>query len=221
MNKAIYILICVTLLCVIPLVSSSLGTFKQNELIQIRVLANCSTINMTEVTIGNITYIINKQMTNLGGQTFNYTFANTSNLGTYTYSWYNPCIDCSQGDCGNSFEITATGYKVTSEQTTIMFFIVGVIFLVGLLFFIFGMRIENPAIKLFCLCMTVLLIVFLVGYIVSMANITISEFTGLTNGFQPIYIIFITLLTAGGVGLVVYLIAFGMISFSKFRGLRE
>ena len=103
-------------------ISASLGTFKLNDCVQIRVLANCSDVNITEVSNSQETYILNVPMSNLGGQTFNYTFCNTSLLGTYSYSWNNPCIDCSYGDCGNSFEITPTGTILTMTQIYIYLF---------------------------------------------------------------------------------------------------
>lgn len=100
--------------------SAGLGTFQQNEVVNIRVLANCSTVNITEVNNGETTYIINKAMNNLGGQTFNYSFSNTSKIGTYSYSWNNPCVDCASNECGNSFEVTSTGDTSMDSQTGVI-----------------------------------------------------------------------------------------------------
>lgn len=110
-------------------VSASLGTFKQNECVDIRVLANCTGVNLTEVR----GQVINAPMTLLGGQTFNYTFCNTTNLGEYIYSWDNVCIDCSQGDCGNSFIITPNGKDLTTGGGVMFIvFIVGILFIFSL-----------------------------------------------------------------------------------------
>ena len=116
-----------TFLLVAPLMSASLGTFKQDVCVDIRVLANCSNVDLIEVTNGNNLYVINDAMTNLGGQTFNYTFCSTNYTGEYTYSWNPDCADCSQGDCGNSFLITSNGKEPPTA---------GVIVLFSLLFFI-------------------------------------------------------------------------------------
>jgi len=115
MNKQ-YLLIMFSLILVMGSVSANLGCFKQNDPVSIRVLANCTSINITEVSILDKAYVINSQMTNLGGQTFNYTFRNTSSLGEYSFSWNNPCVDCSQGDCGNSFTVTHSGICQTTSQ---------------------------------------------------------------------------------------------------------
>jgi len=97
------------MLFIIPLCNANLGTFKQNTCVDIRVLSNCTTVNLIEVNDGTTTYIINSAMEKLGGQTFNYSFCNTSKLGTYAYSWDETCVDCSGGLCGNSLEVTSTG----------------------------------------------------------------------------------------------------------------
>lgn len=129
MKKILIIMFVITM--IIPLVSSSLGTFKQNECVSIRVLANCSNVNLTEVSNNNETFIINQPMTNLGGQTFNYTFCNTSKIDTYTYSWNNYCVDCSNNDCGNSFDITKNGREQATGGVIVLFVI---IFLILVLF---------------------------------------------------------------------------------------
>lgn len=123
-------------------VSASLGTFKQGECISIKVLANCSNINLTEVTNANGTFVLNGAMTNLGGQTFNYTFCNTTYLGKYAYSWNNPCIDCSLYDCGNEFYVTTTG---KDYGNIIPLFI----FLGGLILFGFAFFGKNEYLGLF------------------------------------------------------------------------
>lgn len=129
----------------LPFISADLGTVKQGDCINIRVLANCSAVNITEVTNGLNEYIINDVMTNLGGQTFNYTFCNTSTLGTYDYSWNNICVDCSQGDCENSFEVTATGAdKISSGESTILIIMIISLLALSLFFFVLGMKIVNP-----------------------------------------------------------------------------
>lgn len=118
----------IILFSVLPLANANLGTFKQNECVPIRVLANCSNINLVEVTINNKdSFIINSPMQNIGGQTFNYTFCDTAELGTYSYSWDNPCLDCGQGDCGNDFTITPSGYSGTLGFYLILLAIVVVI----------------------------------------------------------------------------------------------
>lgn len=128
-NKLIVAFIFAIFLISLASVSANLGVFKQNECVSIRVLANCSSVNLTEITHGKTTETINSDMTNLGGQTFNYSFCNTSDLGTYTYSWNNICVDCSNGDCGNSFEV-----KGGDLTFIIIIFALAIIFLICSIF---------------------------------------------------------------------------------------
>jgi len=137
MKKLLILMLAIIL--VLPLINASLGTFKQNDCIMIRVLANCSAVNLTEVSNNNITYVINSPMTNLGGQTFNYSFCNTSLISTYSYSWDNPCVDCSENNCGNDFEITFTGEKVSLSNIIIVIVFLALI----ILFFILGYSFEK------------------------------------------------------------------------------
>jgi hypothetical protein len=134
-TKYATLLLFVCILC-FSFTSASLGTFKQNEIVDIRILANCTNVDLTEVNDGTNTFLINSAMTNLGGQTWSYNFTNTSKIGTYSYSWNNPCVDCATNDCGNSFEVTATGTYITDvgqiSVGLIYFFIImgfGLIFL--------------------------------------------------------------------------------------------
>ena len=94
----------VFIITVMGLANADLGTFAPKSCVQIRTLANCS-VTLNEVTSPTQTFRINTTMTNLGGQTYNYTFCNTSTLGTYTYSWSGSCLNCASDNCGNSFQI--------------------------------------------------------------------------------------------------------------------
>lgn len=121
----------VVVISLLPSAYADLGTFKKDTCVTIRVLSNCSYVNLTEVTTLNKTYIINNRMTRLGGQTFNYSFCNTSDEGIYSYSWFPSCQDCTQVNCGNSFLINGNGKNNQSDMVT-LFFILAFLFLIGI-----------------------------------------------------------------------------------------
>ena len=202
-------------------VSADLGTYKLNSCVSIRVLANCSNINLTEVSNKNITYKINSPMTNLGGQTFNYSFCNTTLIDTYSFSWNNPCVDCSQGDCGNSFTITPTGYQVDTGKSIIIFASLGMLIIMSLIMFYFGYHINNLTIKIFTIGFSALLLILSLGFILTVLNSSLAEFTTITSIINVVYILSVALLTVGGIGIIVWLIAFVFTMFSKYRGLRD
>lgn len=124
------------------MVNAELNMVKSGNCINLRVLSNCLTISLIEVS-NNQTFFINSSMTHLGGQTFNYSFCNTSSLGIYTFSWDDPCIDCSFGGCGNSFTSTITGSDLTISKavTYILIFVISFLIFVGLL--LFGMMLPS------------------------------------------------------------------------------
>lgn len=119
--------------------SASLGTVQQNECMTIRVLANCSSVNLTEVSSVNQSFIINSEMTK-NGQTFNYSFCDTQSLGVHTFSWDNYCVDCSVYGCGNSFEVTYDGNEVNLQRSVLS---LGLVSILTLLFVLIVININK------------------------------------------------------------------------------
>lgn len=139
MNKK-YFLFLFMFIVFVSFASANLGVVKQGDCINIRVLSNCSSINISEVTNFNETIFLNKAMNNSAGQsrqTFNYTFCATEIIGTYAFSWDNHCKDCSVDGCGNTFEVTYDG-NIPSLQRSILS-----LGLIGILFFMFILIIFN------------------------------------------------------------------------------
>jgi len=112
----------------LPSILADLGTFKQNDCVQIKTILNSSNVNISTINYPNSSVIISNQEMTKSGMTFNYTFCNTSTLGVYTYDYF----DYAGNTYVNSFEISYSGEEVTSEQ--IYIWIIGLIFLVGLIF---------------------------------------------------------------------------------------
>lgn len=217
----IAILVTTLVFMILPMVSSSLGSFKQGDCISIRVLANCTNVNLTEVTILNNTYVINKQMTLLGGQTFNYTFCNTSYLGEYSYSWNNYCVDCSNNDCGNTFEVTPTGYTISTSKSIIILIGLFILFIIGAGLFFFGIYNQMPIIKIFSIGLSILIIAYSIGYGLNTMNNSIGEFTNLTSSFSSLFVLMTILLSVGGMGLILFLVYFVFKLWSKQRGFED
>lgn len=189
-------------------INASLGNYKLGEIVPIRVLANCSSINITEVN--GIT--INQQMLFLGGQTFIYNY--TSNkLGTNSYSWNNPCIDCSTGECGNSFEVTPSGALQTTAQGINS---LGIILLVLILMIIFGLvgwKLINNDLFLPAGIFSIVLALILLVYNVWLLYEFKLNYTGSTPDASVAMIIFYIFMTVLGAGLIT---AFALL-FTKWK----
>lgn len=212
-NKITLMLVIITLMMVIPMINADLGTYPQNSCIQIKTILNSTTANISSISYPNSTIILTNQAMTKVGSTFNYTFCNTSTLGTYVYDYF----DDKGNVYVNDFTITSTGYEASISQSITMFIIIGILIIAIILFFLVGMALDYIPFKILFLSLAVILIVFTIGYILQIANITIGEFKSLTDGFTPLYVTFITLLIAGGIGIILYLIASVFKTFQKTR----
>lgn len=114
-------------LLIISLASAGLGTFKQDSCVEIRTILNTTAVNISSIgneKSGVITYVDAPMTKN--GNTFNYTFCNTSNLGNYVYDYY----DTEGYVYVNDFNITPSGdSKPLGFYIIVLFLSIGVIVL--------------------------------------------------------------------------------------------
>lgn len=206
------------LILLMSFTSAGLGTFEQNEVVNIRVLANCSSVNLTEVNDGETTYVINSPMTHLGGQTFNYSFLNTSKIGTYSYSWNNPCVDCASNECGNSFEITVTGNKVTQQQINLIIISLIVLFILAGFFFLLSYLFKHPGTKIFLMALSTITLIIIIGMVASNAGIYLAEYPTMVSMYNTYYKFIIYLSGACMFGIIGWLIYYSLKLFNKSRG---
>jgi hypothetical protein len=191
-------IIMIILCMIIPLASASLGCFKQNDPVPIVTSLNTSSVvisvllspsPLSEILLRNAT--MEKY-----GYAFNYTFLNTSKLGTYSYGYCD-----AEGNCGysNDFIITPTGFcQTTSQGLGSMSFIIlmfGLTVLLGFLGFKFS---ESKLLWVLGIFFIFLALLFVV-YDVFLGFQYYQNYTGEADGGMPqiIFYIFMMLLTAG------------------------
>jgi sensor histidine kinase YesM len=174
--------------------------------------------NITISYPNGTTYINNKQATALGNGAFSY-LTNFSILGIYpvqTFCWDGTYSYSSTG----TYEITNTGYKLDTSKSIVIFIGLGIMLLIGILLFIFGIY-SQGIIKLFSISLSILLIAFSFGYTINILDAGIGEFSGLIGSFNGLWFLFTVLLSVGGIGLVIFLIYVTFKSFSKTRGFED
>ena len=201
------------LLC--PLVSSELGKFKQNECINIVVPLNASSVTLTNVNSPiNSTIILQNKAMSGSNNFFNYTFCNTSQLGTYTYGY------CDQdGNCyGNTFVVNGSGQDVSQSQIILILIGLCILLITGLFFFILSLLFKHPGTKIFLMALSALTLIVLIGIITSNATVYLAEFPGLVNMYNNYYILVITLAGVSMLGIIVWLVYYSFTLFSKSRG---
>lgn len=121
--------------------SSFLGTFKQNDTIQLlQICDDCTYVNFTSMKYPNGEY----ESFNLGmtktNQNFNYTFSNTSKIGCYIYTV--------AGDKGGIYTMESIYFEVTPSGyvNTLGFYFL--IFILSLGIILLGFNREDPTIVL-------------------------------------------------------------------------
>ena len=98
----------------IPNVSASLGTFQQAKCIQLLGSSDANSMNLSSITYpsNGTTKFITAIMTK-NDKTFNYTFCDTNEIGSYLYNYY----DSNGNVWVNDFEITTTGANLSIPQS--------------------------------------------------------------------------------------------------------
>jgi hypothetical protein len=197
-------------------VNADLGTFKQNDCVNIVTALNVSNVILTNVNSpspNSTVLITNKAMTK-NGNFFNYTFCNTSILGVYTYGYCDDSTNC----YSNSFIINGSGQDVSQQQIILIIIGIVVMLIVVAFFFILSLLIKHPGTKIFLMSISALTLIVLIGLISSNANVYLAEFPGIVGIYNTYYIIFMTLAGVSVLGIIIWLIYYSFTLFNKTRG---
>lgn len=208
---------------VMPLISAelqSLSTGKINQEMQLtQTVTNSTYCNLSKITYPNNSILnLNSQMTKSTND-YNYSFTPDS-LGEHSYvTCCNP--DGTETCVGVSFEVTPTGYDITTSKSIIILVGLAIMFLIGILLFIFGIYSINPIIKIFTIGLSILIIGYSVGYGLNTMNNSVGEFTNLTDSISSLFVLMTILLSVGGAGLILFLVYFVFKLWSKQRGFED
>lgn len=170
-NKILFFIILagVLITSLLPFISARLGTFKQNECVEIKAILNADWVYISTINYPNLTIAESNIEMNKTGQTFIYEFCNTSKLGTYIYDFY----DSNEDVYVNDFEITPSGFSISDSQGMLSFgLIISIMLISGLFMFIgykFSEKDKTFPVGLFFIVISLLLSVYTLhlGYIYS------------------------------------------------------
>jgi len=194
------------------------GTGQQNNNFTLVQVCNDASF----ITIGTIqlpdrtTLVIDTNMTFIAAGTYNYTLENTSQVGRYDVT------GISDG-CENTFSffitITPSGQNFDTSQSIIVFgLIIILIFLVGS-FLYFGNKVDYLPFKIFLIALSVLFIMLTVGLALNAVKQLMILGTVFSGIFGSLYTLMLILVSAGGIGLIVYIIYMSVKQFNMNRGL--
>ena len=214
-NRNIYLVLVLTLL-LINLSSASLGSFKQNECVNIRTILNTTAVNISTISSSTTLYISNEAMTK-SGLTFNYTFCNTSDPGTYIYDYF----DTEGNVYVNDFTITPSGFEINSGQSIGLFGSLILIILIGLMFFFIGSKSENKILKMFFYVFSIIIFVVSILYTVIIIQQTLFGFESILTGIESFWFVMKMLLSAGIVVSIVVIFLIMLKLWRIKRGLQD
>ncbi len=223
MNKKILLVLMlgIVLISFASATIQTLGTFQQGEDVNlIQTCASCTYNNITSILSPNSSELIgNFEMTQTGS-VYNFTLdgGNTTRLGEYIVNGLGD-IDGTDTVWNYNFFITPTGQTLDNSQSLLILGLIVILILVTCAFLFAGYKIEYRPTKIFLIAMGVLFLMVTTGVAVSMIKELIlvgSTFSGI---FVNIYRLMLILVSAGGIGLILYIIVMSLRQFYAYRGL--
>ncbi len=152
---------------------------------------------------------------------FSMTQGNQSNNGIYEAT-----IDCSNSTSSGSntfsYQITPNGSKPIDEGQGLIllgaiFFLIIISCSVGFM----GIKSTNTTVSISFLAFCTLIMVFTLGLILNIIELSFGTFSQIIGNYSTIYVLFTTLLIAGGIGLIVYIIVVALNFYWRLRGLKD
>lgn len=108
------------------------GTFEKGECVNIRTILNVTEVNISSISFPDSKIIMLDKEMQKNGMTFNYSFCNTSELGTYVYDYY----DDEGNVYVNSFDVTLNGKPIPSSFLIVIYTLVFIaVFYFGIIYF--------------------------------------------------------------------------------------
>lgn len=154
-------------------------------------------------------------------QTFNLT-ANQSEINGV----HEATVDCTNTTFSGSntfnYEITPSGSApVTQSQSLILIAAVSLLILVSLFFGFLGFKSTNTTIMLSFISFAVLIMVFTLGLIVNVVELSFGTFLEVVGNFSTVYILFTVLLSVAALGLIMYIIVVVLNYYWTLRGMKD
>jgi hypothetical protein len=213
--KKVYVLFFL-MIVLASVVSASLGTYKMNDCVNIVVPINSSSVTLTNVNTPapNSTIILSNKAMTANGNLFNYTFCNTSIMGTYTYGY----CDASGNCYGNDFKINGSGQDVSQSQITLIIVGLVIMLIFSAFFFILSFLFQHPGTKIFLMALSALTLIVLIGVITANATVYLAEFPSIVSFYNNYYVLMVIFAGVAMIGILLWLIYYSFTLFNKTRG---
>jgi hypothetical protein len=206
-------------LVLLPIISSSLGSFKLGDCVDIKTILNTSYVNLSTLNYPSGNLIISNQvMQNIAGKTFNYTTCNTSQLGTYNYDYF----DADGNVYVNSFEITPSGFGTigAGEGTSIAIAII-VMLIIAMVFIVGGFKFENIPLKVVFIGTGAVMLMACVLFSMVILMQVVGGFSSIISGFTTFWTVIKIITGLAILCLLIYSILFAWKLWMIKKGFRD
>ncbi len=188
--------------------------------------ADCSASSICYITLvyPNSTILVdNQSMINLDNGFFNYSL--TSEQTTPIAEGYTGraiCIDGNESAITTfNYEVTATGQRLDQPQSIVIIGLLILLIIIAIIFLYYGNKIEYLPFKIFLMALGVLFVMFTVGVSLTIIKQLLISGSVLSGTFTSLYRLMLILVSAGGIGLMIYIIVMSLRQFRLKRGLVE
>ena len=139
---------------------------------------------------------------------------------------YESTVDCTNSSFSGSntffYEITPNGSKPIDEGQGLIilgsiFFLIIISCSIGFM----GIRSANTTVSISFLAFSTLIMVFTLGLILNVIELSFGTFSDIINNYSTIYVLVTTLLIAGAIGLITYIIYVALNFYWELRGLKD
>lgn len=198
---------------------ADLGTFERDSTIElIQTCDTCTFNNISSILLPNGTIILGEVEMTKDGTFYNFSFNDTGNLGQHIVNGF--------GDPGGTtttwnyvFTITATGQALDTPQSVLTIGLILILIAIAAFFFYAGNKTEYVPFKIFLTALGALFIMTTVGFSLNAIKSLMLIGSALSGTFVNLYRLMLILISAGGIGLIVYIIYMSLRQFSAYRGL--
>lgn len=167
--------------------------------------------------------IINNEAMEGPGVYYNITLNGTQ---TNLNGLHETTVDCTNGTNSGSdtffYENTPNGSAPIDEGQSIL--LLGGLILLAVFAIAMGwvgFRLNNGAVGLTLISFSVLILVFSVGMITNIYQLSFGTFGEITDNYSAVFVVLIILATMGALGLILWLIVFALKLYWKNRGLTD
>lgn len=195
----------------------SLGTFKQNECVEIKqTCSSCSYVNISISYPNSTRAFTNQEMASEGGGVWTYDYCNTSQIGRYEV--------IGEGDIDGSAESFATYFKISpagqeelsSGGGLSLLGSLTVMILVAAFFFILSMRLNSTVGKISFIVISSIILLMSVFFSMVVVQQNLGGFESIVSGYSTFFMVLGVL---GGIAFTAFMIFALLVAirFYKFK----